>query len=244
MELQDYIRILQRRGWIIVLVAFLGAVSAFAFSKWFITPKYRSSVILTVNPGRGADYGSGLGIKEFLWNLSERMRLSDEIAQEVGDRLQMDLPIDTLKGFIKTDPDEARSLIQIDAEALDPIVARDLAETWAQVAVEKRTLENQRLDQRDRILMSIVQHAREGRKIKPRTKVNTAAGGILGMLLGGLIVLVLEYIEAGIIHSPEDVERHLETPVLGLIPPSDHRVPVPVREARPWWRFSSVISKQ
>lgn len=242
MELQEYIRILRRRGWIIVLVAVLGAVSAFAFSKLLITPEYRSSVILTVNPGRGADYGSGLGIKNFLWNLSERMHLSDEIAQTVGDRLQMDLPPDTLKGFITTDPDEARSLIQIDAEALDPIVARDLAETWAQVAVEKRQLENQKLDQRDRILMSIVQHAREGRKIKPRTKVNTAAGGILGVLLGGLVVLFLEYVEAGIIRSPEDVERYLESPVLGLIPPSDRRVAPPVPEARPWWR--SVFSSQ
>ncbi len=237
MELQAYIRILLRRGWIILLVAVIGGVSAFAFSKLFIRPEYRSTVILSVNPGRGADYGSGLGIKEFLWNLSERMRLSDEIAQTVGDRLQMDLPPDTLKSRITTDPDEARSLIRLDAEEFDPIIAKELAETWAQVAVERRVLDNQKLDQRDRIIMEIVQHARDGRKFKPRTKVNAAAGGILGALLGGLIVLFLEYIEAGIIRSPEDVERYLETPVLGLIPPSGQRpATAATGQARAWWQ--------
>jgi capsular polysaccharide biosynthesis protein len=237
MELQEYIRILLRRGWIILLVAVIGGVSAFAFSKMFITPEYRSTVILSVNPGRGADYGSGLGIKNFLWNLSERMRLSDEIAQTVGDRLQMDLPPDTLKGRITTDPDEARSLIRLDAEEFDPIIAKNLAETWAQVAVERRVLDNQKLDQRDRIIMEIVQHARDGRKFKPRTKVNAAAGGVLGALLGGLIVLFLEFVEAGIIHSPEDVERYLETPVLGLIPPSGQRpAPSTAGQSRAWWQ--------
>lgn len=238
MELQEYVRILLRRGWIIVLVAVIGGVSAFAFSKILITPEYRSSVILTVNPGRGADYGSGLGIKEFLWNLSERMRLSDDIAQTVADRLQMDLPPDTLKGRIITDPDEARSLIRLDAEAKDPIIAKNLAETWAQVAVERRTEENFKLDQRDRILMEIVQHARDGQQFQPRTKVNGAAGGVLGALLGGLIVLFLEYIEAGIIRSPEDIERHLETPVLGLIPPSGPAgaAPASASRGRPWWQ--------
>lgn len=239
MDLQEYVRILLRRGWIIALVAVIGGVSALAFSKMFITPEYRSTVILSVNPGRGADYGSGLGIKEFLWNLSERMRLSDDIAQTVGDRLQMDLPPDTLKSRITTDPDEARSLIRLDAEEFDPIIAKELAETWAQVAVERRVLDNQKLDQRDRIIMEIVQHARDGQKFKPRTKVNAAAGGVLGALLGGLIVLFLEYIEAGIVRSPEDVERYLQTPVLGLIPPSDQRsgAAAPAGESRrAWWQ--------
>ncbi|MFQ5593420.1 MAG: YveK family protein [Anaerolineae bacterium] len=237
MELQEYIRILLRRGWIILLVAVIGGVSAYAFSKMFITPEYRSTVILSVNPGRGADYGSGLGIKNFLWNLSERMRLSDEIAQTVGDRLQMDLPPDTLKGRITTDPDEARSLIRLDAEEFDPIIAKQLAETWAEVSVERRVLDNQKLDQRDRIIMEVVQHARDGQKFKPRTKVNAAAGGVLGALLGGLIVLFLEFVEAGIIHSPEDVERYLETPVLGLIPPSGQLLaPSTAGQSRAWWQ--------
>ena len=237
MALQEYFRILIRRGWIIVVVALIGSASAYAFSKIFITPEYRATVILSVNPGRGADYGSGLGIKEFLWNLSERMRLSDSVAQTVADRLEMDLPPDTLKGRITTDPDEARSLIQLDAEEFDPIIAKQLAEAWAQVAVETRVLENQKLDQRDRILMEIVQHARDGQRFKPRTKVNAAAGGVLGALLGGLIVLILEYVEAGILRSPEDIERHLGVSVLGLIPPAEQQRPRSTADdSRPWWQ--------
>ena len=42
---------------------------------------------------------------------------------------------------------------------------------------------------------------------RPNTRVNTLAGAILGLLLGGLIVFFVEYREAGVIRSPEDVER-------------------------------------
>ncbi|MCC6905553.1 MAG: lipopolysaccharide biosynthesis protein, partial [Anaerolineae bacterium] len=55
----------------------------------------------------------------------------------------------------------------------------------------------------------------------PNTKINTIAGGILGLLVGLAIVFVLEYLEAGIIRSPEDVDRFLSIPVLGAIPPAE-----------------------
>ena len=53
---------------------------------------------------------------------------------------------------------------------------------------------------------------------RPKTGINVAAGAILGALLGGVIVFVLEWNEAGVIRSPGDVERFLGLPVVGLIP--------------------------
>ena len=56
---------------------------------------------------------------------------------------------------------------------------------------------------------------------KPKKSVNTLAGGILGVLLGGVIVFVLEYFESGVIRSPQDIERVLSLSVLGAIPVSE-----------------------
>ena len=57
MELSDYFRILRQRGWIIVVVAVVAAVSAFGFSK-LQRPIYKSSMQVTVLPARN-DYGLG-----------------------------------------------------------------------------------------------------------------------------------------------------------------------------------------
>jgi capsular polysaccharide biosynthesis protein len=53
---------------------------------------------------------------------------------------------------------------------------------------------------------------------RPKKSINTLAGGILGLLLGGLIVFVMEYVESGVLRSPQDVERALGLSVLGAIP--------------------------
>jgi capsular polysaccharide biosynthesis protein len=54
--------------------------------------------------------------------------------------------------------------------------------------------------------------------LRPRPLINAAAGAILGLLLGGIIVFVLEYLESSIVRSREDVERSLDIPVLAAIP--------------------------
>jgi hypothetical protein len=44
------------------------------------------------------------------------------------------------------------------------------------------------------------------------------AGGIFGVLLGGVIILLLEWLESDILRTPGDVERFIGLTVLGTIP--------------------------
>ena len=53
MELRDYLQLAKRRGWIVILVAVVAAVSAYAFCR-LQTPLYRSTMQLTVLPARVA----------------------------------------------------------------------------------------------------------------------------------------------------------------------------------------------
>lgn len=232
MQLQDYIRILLKRGWMIVLVALIAGVSAIVFSK-LQRPVYKSSVKLSVNPARPSDYGQTLGIKNILWNFSTQMN-TRRMAQQVSDRLQLDLPADKLLSKVRFDPDEATYTIQVEARDHDPVLAKDIAQTWAQVFVEKRTADNLELDQRDRILVTILDDAQYGSKFSPRTKINALAGAVLGALLGTVIVFGLEYLEAGTIRTAEDVERHVDLPVLGAIPSA--AAPGARAQQRRWWQ--------
>ena len=47
MELQDYLHIVRRRWWIVVLVALIAGATAFVFSR-LQTPIYKSAMKLTI----------------------------------------------------------------------------------------------------------------------------------------------------------------------------------------------------
>jgi len=57
----------------------------------------------------------------------------------------------------------------------------------------------------------------------PKTKINTIAGALIGLLLGGAVVFVLEYLESNIVRRKDDIERFLELPVLAAIPADETR---------------------
>lgn len=236
MALRDYVRILLRRGWIIVVLAVVAALSAFLFSRYLVKPEYRAEVLLSVLPTRPADWGSGQGAKGMLNNFAEQIRQNDDVATRVADVLKLDLPPDELKSRIQVDPDELNLTLRIRATDADPIIAKQIAQAFAQTFIEFRDIENQKVDQRDRILASITRNARDGDRFKPQTRVNVLAGAILGGLLGLIIVFGLEYAAAGTVRGAEDVEKYLGTNVLGAIPAGangrDHRpAPAPRTEA-------------
>jgi capsular polysaccharide biosynthesis protein len=52
---------------------------------------------------------------------------------------------------------------------------------------------------------------------RPNTTVNVAAGALLGVLIGGAAVFILEYVESNVVRRPTDVERYLQLPVLGAL---------------------------
>jgi capsular polysaccharide biosynthesis protein len=106
------------------------------------------------------------------------------------------------------------------------------------VFTEERDAANLELDQQDRVLVDVRDYATWD-VFSPKKKINTAAGGILGLLLGTIIVFALEYVEAGVFRSAEDVERYAGLPVLSAIPPSptsDSTVaPSPIRRWQQRW---------
>jgi capsular polysaccharide biosynthesis protein len=216
MELRDYIRIIRRRGWIVVLLALLVAGAAYAFSKTQVTI-YEASVNLTVRPAR-ADWGLSNTVGSLLRSLAGDIATHSFLG-EVIDLEQLDTTTDDLLDgktvFVK---DEAADFT-ISIVVRDPSeqVAVQMANAIADLFVEKREQWNQAQDKRDRIDVAIRDHARYAGVHSPKAKINALAGGVLGALMGLLIVFVLEWLEAGVIRSVEDMDR-MEIPALGAIP--------------------------
>ncbi len=220
MQLKEYMRIIAKRGWIILLVAIITTGSALVFSR-IQTPIYRSSIFLNVWPAR-LDWGLQQTIKGLMRNYAGVIT-SRETAMKVIDRLQLDITPDELREKLTVSPIEADFLIQIDADDYDPLIARDIAQTTADVFVEYIDVYMLDQDKADRVKVSIRDYAIPGALHKPKWKINALAGALLGILVGGLVVFVLEWLEADILRTTEDVEARTGVPVLGVIPNSTVR---------------------
>jgi len=217
MELGDYVRILRKRWWIIIVAVAFTATSAFAFSK-LQHPRYESTAEIIIEPAR-ADWGLAQSAKMLLRTYMT-VADSDHWAQEVIDRLQLSMTPERLRGNAHFAAEDDRMVIKLEVEDYDGDQANDIARTWAQLLVEWRDSQNQLQRKEDRVYAYLRDQPRYVQSW-PKTKVITAAGGIFGLVIAGVVIFFLEWLEAGIIRTPQDVERQLNLVVVGAIPSSE-----------------------
>lgn len=223
MPLTDYFRILWRRGWILILMAALTAAAAFAFSR-LQTPVYKSTVYILVQPAR-TDFGLTQSAKILLRSYVAWM-YTDNRAADVIELLQLDQEPPALRGDVTIASDDSRFVIQIDVENENGDLANDIAQKWADLFLGWRDSENQKQRNEDRVYAIILDDARYVQD-RPNWRINTLAGAVLGALLGGVVVFVLEYLDSAIIRSPADVERPFGLAVLGAIPAAERKRSAP-----------------
>lgn len=215
MQLRDHVAAIGKRFWIVLLTAALTALSAFAFSH-VQTPVYRATLHLNVWPAR-LDWGlqqtiQGL-MRSYAGNITSR-----ETAFEVVNRLQLDITPEEMIAKLNVRPIEEDYLLQIDADDHDPLIARDIAQTTAEVFVENIKVYMLEQDERDRVEINIRDAALPGKLYKPNWRLNMLVGGGFGLLLGMALALFVNRLEAETIRTSRDVQRYAGVAVLGAIP--------------------------
>ncbi|MEZ4667668.1 MAG: hypothetical protein R3E39_07095 [Anaerolineae bacterium] len=214
MNFADYGRILIRRGWIIIVLALLAAASAYYLSSQQ-TRVYRSIQTVLIQPAR-SDFGLTESSKAQLNSL--RLYLdSTFIAKNVIDALQLDMTPEGLKSAVKISVDQLTLSLTISVDLTDGELANRVAKAWGEQLVQFRNQENQKVRREDQVNALLQDNPRYD-LLAPRPIINAAAGGVLGVLLGAIIVIILEYLESSIVRRREDIERGLEIPVLAAIP--------------------------
>ena len=109
MEIRDYLNILRKRGWIIIVLALLAAGAAFAISQ-VQTPAYKAKATVSVVPAR-PDWGLGNTAKDLLRNFAVNIK-THKTARQVIDAAQLDLSTYDLlaKVYIPEDEDVGQYL--------------------------------------------------------------------------------------------------------------------------------------
>ncbi len=215
MKIQDYIHVLRRRGWIILLSIVVTAASALVFSR-LQTPVYRASIEVSIQLAR-PDLSLTQSAKQLLRSYANVM-LSEKRAAMVIQTLGLFMDPRDLKGDVKIVADDSIMAIKIDVDNPDGEIANQIANAWAQLLVQWRDEQNARQDREDRVFAEIIDLA-SYRLLRPKLSVNVAAGAMLGLVLGTVLVLVLEWLEAGVIHDPNAVEADLGLTLIATIPP-------------------------
>jgi succinoglycan biosynthesis transport protein ExoP len=214
MNLIDYGRILVRRGWIIVLLAVIAAGGAY-FLSTRQTPIYRSIQKVLIQPAR-VDLSLTESSKSLLAPLGEFLN-SRYRAAEVIDQLKLDMTPDQLLSHVQIEPIALSLSIQISVDLPDGELANRVAKAWGERLVLYRDQENQKNRREDQV-NALLQDDPRYDLLAPRPAINAAAGAVLGFLLGGIIIFVLEYLESSVVRRRDDLERGMELPVLAAIP--------------------------
>jgi len=212
--IQDVVSILRRRGWLILLAVIVTAGSAFVFSK-LQTPVYRSSVRVGIQ-GR-TDWGAAQTVKMLLDSYVAFM-YRRPVAEEVIDRLQLMRTPEDLMGDVTIASDTQNLTIQIDVDDYDGEMANRIAKAWAEELVKWRDQENQLQMKPDRVFATILEEP-QYHLLRPKTMINTAAGTIFGLLIGIIVVVGLEWLDAGLIRTPQEIEHEAGLTVVGIVPP-------------------------
>jgi capsular polysaccharide biosynthesis protein len=215
MEIRDYLKILRKRGWIIIVMALLAAGLAFAISQ-VQTPTYKAKATVSVVPAR-PDWGLGNTAKDLLRNFAVNIK-THKTARQVIDRAQLDMSTYDLLSKVEVNPVGDQFLIEISAEDQEPAVAVNIALAFANQFIDERNAYYQQQDKADRIEVKLVDDIIDAPLFQPKPLLNAIAGLVLGALLGVLVVFALEWLEADILRTPSAVERALGLNVLGSIP--------------------------
>lgn len=217
MRLMDFVMILLRRWWVIALMVIVTAGSAFILSSQQ-TPIYRSTQKVLLTPSR-SDFGltqtSSLLLGPAVIYLNSTQR-----AQQIIEELKIDMLAEDLIKNVYIDSDSLYNFVQIDVDSTDPQTSALIAAAWGELLVDFRNAQNQQALRQDWV-NALLPDRPQTRQIAPTILINTVAGVLLGLLIGVLLALGIEFLESAVLRRRDDIERGLNIPVLASIPAGD-----------------------
>lgn len=197
-----------------LLVAAVATGASIGFAK-VQEPIYRSKVVLTVSPSR-YDYGLTMVIESLLRQYSRQLQ-TEKLAEQVSQRLDLQLSPQRLLGKLKVSSVSEDYLLELQVDDTEANRARDIAYVWADEFLKQQQIRMSTVNPTDRILVEMLDEPTPGELYFPKTRQIAMAAAALGLVAGLLLAFVLEYLDDSL-KVVEDVERYTNLPVLGTIP--------------------------
>lgn len=215
--------VLERIVSIVVITIIFGLIS-FSLSEFFITPKYESSITMFVNNRRNTaeeiletkTLASDITASQQLVPTYIEMIKSNNVLQEVADVVEKKtgerFSVKKIKNMLTAEAVSNTEIIRVSIKTTDTAMAREIANTIADVAPGKIQKFIERSDVRiiDRAKLSTT-------PVSPNVRNNTILGALLGFVLSISFILLRELFDVRV-KSVDDLVARFNYPVLGTIP--------------------------
>lgn len=219
LDLLELLQILLKRKWFIVLSVVVVASIAFGYTKYGITPQYKSEMTLMVNSSKGSsisdiassfDLGSINFSQKLVVTYSEIVK-SRIVLEQVIDKMDLDMSYKQLLDSISASPVGSTEILKITVKSTDPILSSDIANNISSVFIKEvmRILKVNNVEIIDEAIPLTT-------PINVKILLNTAIGAVLGFMLAVGVVFLMAFLDRTV-KTVEDVEKHLGLPVIGSI---------------------------
>ena len=220
LELREYIEIILKRIWIIVAITITATFLSGIISVFFLNEVYSTSTTLIVSKQSEGTTLNEIQINDInlargLVDTYSVIVKSDLVMEKVLKEVRSDMSLDSLRSKVSVSSESNTEIIRITVEDTQPEKARDIANSLARVFMN----EVESLLRMDNVQIIDIAKAPVS-PIKPKVMMNIAIAFILGLMISLGIVLLLEYLD-NTIKTPEDVQKYMGLPVIGIIPSFD-----------------------
>ena len=215
-DLREYFAIIKKRFWIIAIITIVAMVVSGVISFFMLSPVYESKSTLIVNTEKNEETqmitGDQFSVSQKLAVTYGEIIKSRAVLESVISNLKLDSEYEDLVEKITVSPVKDTQIISISVQDTNPKKARDIANEIPKVFEKevKRITKANDIQVIDKAILP-------ENPIKPNKIMNVAIAAVLGMMIGLFVVFVLEYLDNKI-KTPQDVEKHLDLPILGVIP--------------------------
>lgn len=217
-SLKEYYFILRNRVRLIILSTILCVVVSALVSYIVLTPKYQTFTTLIIGKPKGyRNIDNKLEYNDLLLNQKLASTYGElvkarVIVDEVIANLELDISYKAFREKVNVNLIKDTEIIKLEVTDKDPVLAAEIANETARVFM--RRVKNIMMVEN----ISIIDKAQvPDVPIKPRPKLNMAIASVLGFMVGIFLVFLLEYLDSTI-KTPDDVERYLDLPIIGVIP--------------------------
>lgn len=215
-DLREIFALLVNKLAIIALVAVLGAVVAFAYTKFLISPVYQSKtqVYVTNNSLTTTDQIKVTDLQSSNYLTKDYMILvkSNPVLEKVIADLELKMSTSALAGKIHVSTPTDTRILTISVNDKDPMVAKKIAD-----AVREASKAQIQSVMGIETVNTVEEANLPENPISPNTKLNVLIGFVLGFVIA-VAVVIIRFMLDDSIKAQEDVEKYLGLSVLGLIP--------------------------
>jgi capsular polysaccharide biosynthesis protein len=231
MEVRRYLSIVRRRALLILAI-----IAASLAAGYLVTPKtktYTATSTLYVGPTQidpdpragQVNAGYSQGVDRFVTTFLTLLK-SPRVARAAIEETGVERTTTQVAGSISAVQPPFTNLISLSVTDADPATARALANGVGR-AFEEIAAEDLQADDVTAELVTFFEPAALPRVANPTDLLrNLGLSLLFGIIVAGGLVALLEHLDISI-RSNDDIERHLELTVLGVIPALGERLPTP-----------------